>query len=334
MTLGQAAAGAGEFRPGEVWLDTAGAPAQAHGGGILVQGRAYYWYGEDRTPGGEGVVACYSSTNLYDWKREGAALLRRDLPRADGGRTFVERPKVLFNARMRQYVMWMHLEQGGYHFARAGIATSARPEGPFQFLTFIRPVTADFDFHDEDGNRQKELGGTVRDMNLFLDDDGKAYVFYASENNWTMYVARLNDDFTGPQLPAVENKTWARILRRQMREAPAPFKCKGRYYLITSACTGWQPNAADCAVADNILGPYESKGNPCAGAEAATTFGAQSTFVLPVAGKPGCFIFLADQWRPRQLSDSRYVWLPIGVSADGAISIPWREKWDLSLFGG
>ena len=55
-------------------------------------------------------------------------------------------------------------------------------------------------------------GGTFRDMNLFLDDDGQAYVFYASEDNWTMYVVQLNDQFTGPRVPAVENKTWARIL--------------------------------------------------------------------------------------------------------------------------
>jgi hypothetical protein len=80
-----------------------------------------------------------------------------------------------------------------------------------------------------------------------------------------MYVVRLNDDFTGPETPVVENQTWARTLVRHMREGAAPFKFNGRYYLITSACTGWTPNAADCAVADNILGPYKSRGNPASG---------------------------------------------------------------------
>src|SRR5215510_12871443 len=84
---------ASAFHPGEVWRDTGGSPIQAHGGGILVVSNNYYWYGEDRTPGGRGSVACYSSTNLYDWKHEGAALSREAVPRIDGVATFVERPK-------------------------------------------------------------------------------------------------------------------------------------------------------------------------------------------------------------------------------------------------
>jgi hypothetical protein len=321
-----------EFRPGEVWLDTSGNPIQAHGGGILVHSNVYYWYGEDRTPGGPGAVACYSSINLYDWKREGVALSRAALPRNDGRPTFVERPKVLFNPRTGKFVMWMHLEQTGYHFARAGIAIGDQPAGPFTFLKAIRPITNGTAFAENDPDHQHEFGGTVRDLNLFLDDDGRAYVFYASEGNWTMYVVRLDADFTGPETPVVENKTWARILVRQMREAPAPFKNKNFYYLITSACTGWKPNAADCAVASDPLGLYQSRGNPCAGPEAKTTFGSQSTFVLPMAGKPDEFIFLADRWNPRQLSDSRYVWLPLIVRSDGSGTVPWRDLWDFSFF--
>ncbi len=196
----------------------------------------------------------------------------------------------------------------------------------------IRPVTNDFGFSANDSNHQKQLGGTVRDMNLFVDDDGKAYVFYASEDNWTMYVVRLNDDFTGPETPAIEGKTFARILARRQREAPAPFKFNGRYYLVTSACTGWKPNEADYAVAGSIFGPWESKGNPCAGEKAKTTFDSQSTFVLPVAGKPGDFIFMADLWKPQQLSDSRYVWLPLILKPDGSFSLEWRERWDITVF--
>ena len=318
------------FQPGEVWLDTEGKAIQAHGGGILARSNVYYWYGEDRTPGGRGVVACYSSTNLYDWKREGVVLSREALPRENGRPTFVERPKVLFNAHTGKYVMWMHLEQWGYHYARAGIALSDKPTNGFAFLKAIRPVTNNFGFAENDADHQNQFGGTVRDFNMFLDDDGKAYAFYASEGNWTMYVVQLNDDFTGPQTPAVENKTFGRILVRQMREAPAPFKYKGRYYLITSACTGWRPNAADCAVADNILGPYKNMGNPWKGAEAATSFGTQSTFVLPVSGREGAFIFMADRWKPRELSDSRHVWLPLALNADGGVSLEWKDRWDLS----
>jgi len=62
--------------------------------------------------------------------------------------------------------------------------------------------------------------------------------------------------FHGVETPSVEGKTWARILVKQSREAPAPFRYKGHYYLITSGTSGWAPNAATYAVAANILGPY------------------------------------------------------------------------------
>jgi hypothetical protein len=208
----------GTFTPGEVWLDTEGNPIDAHGGGVLRDGGVYYWYGEDRGQAPRGAVACYSSTNLFDWKRLGGVLLPDSLPRINDRRTFVERPKVIFNPSTKKFVMWMHLEQGGYRFSRAGIALSDSPAGPFTFLEALRPIanTNAFTSLDPDSARQKEYGATFRDMNLFADDDGRAYVFYSAEDNWTMYVVRLNAAFTGPELPAVENKTWARILVRQI----------------------------------------------------------------------------------------------------------------------
>jgi hypothetical protein len=319
------------FVPGGVWLDTSGKPIQAHSAGVLVRGHTYYWYGEDRTLR-QTSVSCYSSTDLYHWKHEGVAFTQDALPEDLRSKTFIERPKVIFNAKTGKYVLWMHLEQWGYHFAQAGIAIADQPAGPFTFLHHLRPVQYDFGYKDNDPDRQKESGGTYRDMNLFMDDDGKAYAFYASEGNWTLYVVRLNDEYTGPETPMVQDKTWARILVGKMREAPAPFKFQNRYYLITSGCTGWNPNAADYAVADNILGPWQSKGNPCVGPEAQLTFRAQSTCVLPISGKPGRFIFMADRWMPRRLSDSRYIWLPFTIGSEGTFTVQWLDEWDLSTF--
>lgn len=320
------------FVPGEVWLDTDGRAIQAHGGCILARGSTYYWYGEDRTPGSGTGVSCYSSTDLYNWKNETVVFPHSALPPQIRDKSFIERPKVIFNPRTGKYVLWMHLEQWGYHYSRAGIAVGEQPTGQFVFLDEMRPIKDDIDYNDNDADRQKEFGGTFRDMNLFVDDDGKAYVFYASENNATMYVVRLNDEFTGPEIPTVQNKTWARILVGRMREAPAPFKFNKRYYLITSGCTGWTPNAADYAVADNILGPWESKGNPCVGPDADKTFQTQSTFVLALPGKPGCHIFMADRWMSKRLHDTRYVWLPLRVKTDGTFTLEWREAWDMSYF--
>jgi hypothetical protein len=56
---------------------------------------------------------------------------------------------------------------------------------------------------------------------------------------------------------------------------------------------------------------------------------AQSTFVLPVQGKPGKFIFMADRWNKTNLEDSRYVWLPLEFEKD-SIKIRWNTSWSLS----
>lgn len=45
------------FRPGQVWLDTAGRPIQAHAGSLIKVDGAFYWYGENKefTDGKSGI---------------------------------------------------------------------------------------------------------------------------------------------------------------------------------------------------------------------------------------------------------------------------------------
>ena len=82
----------------------------------------------------------------------------------------------------------------------------------------------------------------------------------------------------------------------------------------------------DWAWADWIWGPWTEAGNPCVGTEQQKqfTFGSQSTYLLPVAGKPGAFIFMADRWRARNAIDGRHVWLPV-LFRNGRVEIEWRD---------
>lgn len=155
-----------------------------------------------------------------------------------------------------------------------------------------------------------------RDMTLYKDADERAYLIYASESNKTMHVCLLSDDYLSP------TTTYTRITSAQDREAPAVFNYNKKYYLITSGCTGWSPNPATWATADSLLGEWKPMGNPCIGAGADSTFGSQSTFVLPVPGKKDRFLFMADRWNKTNLPDSRYVWLPINMSGDKPV-IEW-----------
>jgi hypothetical protein len=300
------------FRPGAPWPDTDGVHIDAHGGNILYENGTFYWFGELQAGGRRRLpaVSVFVSKDLYHWTNGGAVLSRSADPASDftAGCT-VERPKVLHHPRTGKYVMWMHLELRGqgYKAARAAVAVSDTVTGPYRYLTSFRPN-----------------GNMSRDMNLYLDDDGRAYEIYAARDNYDLRICRLSDDFLSPTTNDVR-------IASDHREAPAPFKYQGRYYLITSACTGFSPNAANYYTADHILGPWKAHPNPCVGPKAETTFDGQSTFVLPVPGKPGAFIFTADRWLPRDLKDSGHIWLPIQLKA-GQLTIPWLEQWDLSWF--
>lgn len=323
----------GAIRSGEVWRDTAGRPIEAHGGGLLAHEGRWWWYGEDHHHGlgnATGIHA-YSSDDLVRWRDEGVALPAAALPEQYRAQGACERPKVLSHAGTRRFVMWMHLDGGqGYTHAEAGIAVADHPAGPFTLLRRGRPIPHDLGLAQDDRCGQRSRGPTYRDMALFQDQDGTGYVFYAAEDNKTMYVARLSADYTWVEEPIVQGRTWNRILVGLEREAPAPFRIGDRYHLLSSGCTGWAPNPALHAVADHPLGPWRVLGDPCRGHDAGTTYRSQPTYVLPVGGRDA--IYLADRWVGHDLARSSYVWLPLRVRDDDTLALDWYDHWDARVF--
>lgn len=340
------------FTPGEIWPDDKGVHINAHGGGILVHDGKYYWFGEHKVAGGEGNVAkvgvhCYSSKDLYNWKDEGIALKVSDDPKNDiANGCILERPKVVYNAKTKKFVMWFHLELlgKGYAAARAGVAVADKINGPYTFLKSYRPNAQKMPFYPEgtppadttlncetpanryDGFFCRDMPGgqMARDMTVFVDDNGKAYHVFSSEENYTLDVAELDESYTS------HTGKFSRVYVGFQTEAPALFKRNGRYYMIGSGCTGWAPNAARWFTADNIFGPWKYHGNPCVGDNAHITFGGQSTHVLPIPGKKDAFIFMADKWTPSNAIDGRYLWLPIRFSKEDNLEISWLNSWTLN----
>ncbi|MBS2211305.1 family 43 glycosylhydrolase [Carboxylicivirga mesophila] len=353
------------FTPGELWPDNKGVHINAHGGGVLYHSNRYYWFGEHKIEGKAGNKAyvgvhCYSSGDLYNWHDEGIALsVVDDTTSLLVKECIIERPKVIYNAKNKQFVMWFHheLKGMGYKAAMTGVAVSDKVTGPYTYLKSVNPnkeywpvnfadslkrKTVDMDTIKQwsaawqkevvDGawlRRDKEKGQMARDMTLFVDDDGKAYHIHSSEENATLHITQLADDylsFTG---------YFARALEGKMNEAPAVFKRGDKYYMITSGCTGWKPNAARSAVADHPFGPWTELGNPCRGTdeEVKTTFHSQSTYVLPVKGKEDAFIYMGDRWTPENAIDGRYIWLPIEFEHDKPV-ISWFDEWRLKELPG
>ncbi len=349
------------FKPGDLWLDNNGKHINAHGGGILIYNNTYYWFGEHKTTGSLGNkamvgVGVYSSTDLYNWKNEGIALKAvNDTTSMLQKGSIIERPKVIYNKKTKKFVMWFHheLKDQGYAAALTGVATADNITGPYTYVNSFRlhPGVLPLNFSKKEFDavemikdrtdknwkekvvkgayfkKDFEVGQMSRDMTLFVDDDETAYHITASENNQTLHISKLADDYL-----SVTNE-YIRVFPGGRNEAPAIFKKDGKYYMFSSGLTGWKPNPGKSAVADHIMGEWTFLGNPCIGTEKekATTFWSQSTYVIPVIGKKDAFIFMGDRWTPKNPIDGRYIWLPVEFENNKPI-LKWQSEWDLNYF--
>ena len=227
-------------------------------------------------------------------------------------------------------MLWFHADgptqtsDSSYAAACAGVAVSDSPFGPFRFIDRYRLNTCPEDQEDQYPSSK----GMARDMNLFVDTDKTAYIIYSSEENLTLYISKLNEEYTDlatPPQQAVYGEDFIRLFPGAQREAPAVFRKDDSYYLISSGCTGWAPNQARYYRSDSMLGEWVNMGDPCVDDTKGTTFDSQSTCVFEDTA--GNLIYMGDRWYSDKLSDSRYVWLPVEFGADGGIELRWQDEW-------
>ena len=348
------------IKPGEIWTDNQRNHINAHSGGLLYKDGKYYWFGEhkgEKTNAAMVGITCYSSQDLLNWTYEGVALPVSEDESSDIVKgSVMERPKVIFNPKTGKYVMWFHLELKGkgYSAARAAVAVSDNITGPYTYIGSkrINPNRYPFDMPKDVQNMNLNLkdyekwwtpewykavenglfvkrdldGGQMsRDMTLYVDDDGKAYHIYSSEENLTLHIAELTDDFLN------HTGKYVRVAPAGHNEAPAIFKRNGIYWMITSGCTGWDPNEARMFSSKSIWGPWTQHPNPCRGDKSEITFGGQSTFIQKIQGKEDAYIFMADMWRPKNPIDGRYIWLPIQFENDIPF-IEWMDEWSPDFY--
>ncbi|GAA4484360.1 glycoside hydrolase family 43 protein [Microbacterium panaciterrae] len=284
----------------------------------------YYWYGEDRTNGyyGSPGVHAYKSYDTLNWTDEGVVLravssaseltspyfdalydtvddagnpradriaqLDYHLDTADAAdhTTVFERPKVLYNKSTRTWVLWWHSDgqttPGGSMYARsmAGVAVSDSPTGPFTMVGVYR-LPNRTNYKD---CISAAVPGQARDMTVFQDADGTAYISYSSEENRSLYVAKLDSSYTnvthttnadqlnagqysadgrypyifadGTAAAPVRGQDFQIVKECGMLEAPALFAHGGKYYAVASGATGWGPNPQTYYTADSVLGAW------------------------------------------------------------------------------
>lgn len=309
-----AVAGTPTIHPGELWPDDRGKHIQAHGGGVIMLGDTFYWFGEDHSPGNDSskrFASCYSSADLVSWKFRNQVLQLTNVENLRPG-WVVERPKVFYNAKNRKYVMYFHLdgalpgETPGYNFARVGVAVCDAVDGHYQYRKSFRP-----------------LGHESRDIGQFIDDDGTAYLIF-EDRPFGFRIAKLADDYL-----TVEKEV---CLVPAHLEGGAVVHYHGLYYCVGSALSGWDPNPNKYATAKSLAGPW-SEFKDLAPPET-RTYGSQSTMLLKVTGtKATTVIFMADIWKPDTQWDSRYLWMPLNIG-DGRLWLPKPSPWMVDVRTG
>lgn len=344
-----------KFKPGTLWLDTDGRVINAHGGSVLSHEGKYYWFGEYReefTTETLVGVSCYSSADLLNWENEGIVLpvsKDKNSPLALGA--LIERPRVVYNKRNKNFVMYFHLEPaGGQCGGCVGVAVSKNVTGPYKFVKHGRVNAGQWPMNSnvkpgEYTKADKELsnkkwaegwhdavtgglfvrrdfkgGQQCADIALFTDDDDRCYLIYSSEDGLALHIAELTDDYLN------YTGRYMRVDPTGQNEAPILFKNDGLYWLLTSSSSSWRHGATRLFSAPTIWGPWEPRLSPCKGKTASSTFYSRGTAVIPVKGSTNSFIFMADRWRHYNPIDSRYIWLPVRFKY-GAPVLEWQYEW-------
>lgn len=140
----------------------------------------------------------FSSKDLKTWKDEGIILDLKDVPWTKGQRAWA--PAIC------EY-------KGRYYFyysgnGNIGVASSDSPTGPF--VDKGEPLVAEGDYE-----------GTMIDPDVFIDDDGQAYLYWG---NGHMYAAKLAEDMMSFDGEVTD------ITPPNFREGSCIFKRNGIYY--------------------------------------------------------------------------------------------------------
>ncbi|MDO8539988.1 MAG: glycoside hydrolase family 43 protein [Opitutaceae bacterium] len=219
---------------------------------ILQTGGKYYLYGTD---GGRDVhlgFKVYVSTDLVNWSEPaGVHSGGRALEKANSWGT-----RGFWGAEVYErngtFYMYYTVEE---HLA---IATSASPLGPF-VQAVKKPVWP-----------QRAI-----DPHLFVDDDGKAYMYYVSFENRSndIYVVEMKEDWMTPKEETKRRCIWytqpwenadPKYAKWPVTEGSAVLKHKGVYYLFyTGNHYLSQKYAVGYATASSPFGPWtKHDGNP------------------------------------------------------------------------
>ncbi|WP_438041324.1 RICIN domain-containing protein [Sorangium sp. So ce128] len=301
---GEAVAAPVTVTNGVQFTDTAGNVVRGHDGGMIKVGKYYYWFGENpRRDNRFQEISVYRSTDLHTWEFRRHVLTAASAPKAQN----LQRPKVIYNARTGQYVLFMRYENHPHplEWNQVVFATSPTVDGDY---TIGEPFYPD--------------GDKSFDVSVFQDDDRDRTAYLISttgDKQQHLIIYRLTPDYL--KVAAKEH-----VFSNVTREAQTMFKRNGVYFLLTSGVTGWQPNQTKYATATSIKGPWSAM----ADLGDSITYGSQPTFVLPIQGSnTTSYLYMGDRhgnaW-DGGIIGSDYVWLPLQFPTNRSLSMRWHPR--------
>lgn len=269
---------------GNLWITADGDTVQAHAPGFLKIKDTWYMVGEDRSREWRPDVNLYSSRDLQNWSFE-KKIIANGVTSPDLGSTrMIERAKLLYNKKTKRYVVWCHWESSNYGASEAACFSSDRIDGTYRLEWSGRP-----------------LGIKSRDCNVFVDTDGTAYFISTTEENQHLGLFRLSDDY----LSIVEH---TQLFPWQRREAPAIVKLDQKYFMFSSACTGWAPNQCKLSWSHDLKTGWSTLEN--IGDDKA--FRTQPAAILEIKGsKDTTYLYVGDRWKDPNLAQSKTIIFPV-----------------------
>jgi len=174
----------------------------------------------------------FSTQDLVNWTDYGRVLSVDDV---DWAIDYAWAIDAVYRHGNYYLIFCMHDETGIF---RTGVAISDVPQGPFTNIGCIKGV---------------DWG---QDPAVFVDDDGKAYLYWGSGGNCE--AAELNDD-----LLSIKPETKVNLKNQlfEVFEGPWVHKYQGHYYLsYPGLAKGEWPEEMNYAISDKPLGPYKYQG--------------------------------------------------------------------------
>ena len=358
----------------DFWLDTEGNEIDAHGSSLYqdVDAGIFYWYGESKKTywgtSPSAAINLYTSTDIAGpWKFVSKIIEASSLAPLLGYQMVVlERPKVIYCAATKKYVLWAHAAADGYSPSYAGVWQSPHPSGPW---TFFRQLFAEYGcadltlFLDPLNNKLAYLAIVELELQVVTKTDTVLHALDSTFTNLGLELKRWkkvdNKNFEGMCMFYESGPNTAGPSPIWDHTGPYPGGC---YWIVGTKMMGWAPSrvlawktewgkALDATSNWSIASfsfAFDKKSDDENLQKVIDDFTEHSLCSQPCwiqtlkdAQKNNYFLYMGDNWTLGDwsysgrvaydpngpLAHSKYVWLPFRVDT-GVVKVTGSDKWN------